>query len=169
MPRASYAIALGSNRPHHIYGSPRRVISAAFGALNTGGLHLRACSPVIETPPVGPSRRTFANAAAIVESELDPAELLARLKTIERAFGARSGQRWGARTLDLDIVLWSGGIWTQRHLTVPHRAYRERSFVLTPLAHIAAGWRDPVSGLTVQQLHARVKKPKPVDRNPKPD
>ena len=169
MPRASYAIALGSNRPHHNYGSPRRVILAAFGALNTGGLHLRAFSPVIETPPVGPSRRTFANAAAIVESELDPAELLSRLKTIERAFGTRSGQRWSARTLDLDIVLWSGGIWTQRHLAVPHRAYRERSFVLTPLAHIAAGWRDPVSGLTVQQLHARVKKPKPVDRNPKPD
>ena len=169
MSRASYAIALGSNRPHHIHGSPRGVLAAAFRALNTGGLHLRASSPIIDTAPIGPSRRTFANAAAIVETDLDPAELLSRLKQIEHGFGTRSGQRWGARTLDLDIVLWSGGIWSERHLSVPHSAYRERSFVLAPLARIAAGWRDPLSGLTVQQLHARVKKPKPVDRKPKPD
>lgn len=169
MPRASYAIALGSNRPHHRYGSPRGVIDSAFGALNTDGLRVRARSPIIDTAPIGPSRRTFANAAAIVETELEPAALLSRLKNIERQFGVRSGQRWGARTLDLDIVLWSGGIWRQRHLAIPHRAYRERGFVLAPLARIAADWRDPVTGLTIQQLHARVKKPKPVDRKPKPD
>ncbi|MBB4639844.1 2-amino-4-hydroxy-6-hydroxymethyldihydropteridine diphosphokinase [Rhizorhapis suberifaciens] len=169
MHRASYAIGLGSNRPHHRHGSPRGVIIAALQALNRAGLHLRASSPIIENPPIGPSRRRFANAAAIVETEYDPIALLARLKRIERQFGMRTGQRWSARTLDLDIILWSGGIWKHKHLSIPHSAYRERNFVLAPLARIAASWRDPITGLTVQQLHSRVKKPKPVDRKPKPD
>lgn len=169
MHRASYAIGLGSNRPHHRHGSPRGVIVAALQALDRAGLHLRASSPIIETAPIGPSRRKFANAAAIVETEYTPPALLAHLKRIERQFGARTGQRWGARTLDLDIILWSGGIWKHKHLFIPHGAYRERDFVLIPLTRIAAHWRDPMTGFTVRQLQSRVKKPKPVDRKPKPD
>lgn len=84
--------------------------------------------------------------------------MLARLKGIERAFGRRRGQRWSARVIDLDIVLWSGGPWSSPGLTIPHMAFRERDFVLAPLLGVAPDWRDPLSGLTVRQLHARLRR-----------
>src|SRR3546814_13363107 len=84
----------------------------------------------------------LANAAALVETGLPPPALLKRLKEIEADFGKRAGQRWGARTLDLDIVLWSGGLWSDRSLTIPHPSFRERNFVLAPLTPIAPRWRE---------------------------
>lgn len=169
MSRASYAIALGSNRPHHRHGRPGAILSAALSALEAEDLHVVALSPVISTPPIGPSRRIFANAAAIVATALAPPDLLQRLKRLERDFGRRSCRRWGERTLDVDIILWSGGRWRSPHLQIPHGAFRERSFVLDPLARIAPRWRDPHSALSVRHLLARLKKPKPVDRRAKPD
>jgi 2-amino-4-hydroxy-6-hydroxymethyldihydropteridine diphosphokinase len=81
--------------------------------------------------------------------------MLGRLKAIEREFGRRAGRRWGPRVLDLDIVLWSGGKWKSRRLTVPHPQLDKRSFVLQPLAAIAPGWR--VRGpLTVRHLARRL-------------
>src|SRR3546814_4677616 len=77
------------------------------------------------------------NAVALVASPLDPPAMLIRLKAIEAAFGRRIGQRWGARTLDLDILLWSGGAWSDDRLTIPHPAMAERPFVLGPLTRIA--------------------------------
>ena len=151
MPTYRYAIALGSNRrgPH---GSPEAEIAAAFAAL--GGVV--AVSPVLRTPPLGPSKRRFANAAALIESDEEPPALLARLKAIERGFGRRRGRSWGARVIDLDIILWSEGAWGQKGLTVPHAAFRERDFVLRPLLAVAPEWRDPVSGLSVRQLAVRL-------------
>ncbi|WP_163535997.1 2-amino-4-hydroxy-6-hydroxymethyldihydropteridine diphosphokinase, partial [Klebsiella pneumoniae] len=70
-----------------------------------------------------------------------PPALLRRLKAIERGFGRRRGRNWGARVIDLDIILWSGGSWGEPALTVPHRLFRGREFVLAPLARVAAGWR----------------------------
>src|SRR5690606_32497421 len=102
-----------------------------------------------------PSIRRFANAAALIESDEAPPALLGRLKAIERAFGRRRGRRWGARVIDLDIILWSEGAWGDPDLVVPHPRFRERAFVLDPLALIAPRWRDPVSGLTVRHLRAR--------------
>lgn len=151
MPMQSYAIALGSNRRGR-HGSPRDELRAALAAL--GGVV--AMSPIIETPPVGPSTRRYANMAAIVESALSPPELLERLKAIERGFGRRRGRRWGSRVIDLDIILWSAGAWHDPTLTVPHAAFRERRFVLDPLCTIAPRWRDPLTGRTVQQLHYRL-------------
>lgn len=122
-----------------------------------------AISRLIETPPLGPSARRFANAVALVESDVPPPAMLARLKAIEHDFGRRRGRRWGARVIDLDIVLWSGGMWVERDLAVPHPAFRQRAFVLGPLAQIAPAWRDPVTGRTIRQLAARLGK---VDRRP---
>ncbi len=147
-----YAIALGSNRRGR-HGGPRDELRAALEAI--GGVV--AASPIVETAPVGPSIRRFANAAAIIASDENPPELLARLKRIEREFGRRRGQRWGARVLDLDILLWSEGVWGTAALTVPHPHFRTRDFVLDPLARIAGGWRDPLSGLTVRQLRHRLR------------
>ena len=154
---ARYLIALGSNVPHPRHGPPPRVLHAALAALTDGGLRVIAASPVIASAPVGPSRRRYANGAALVESPLAPPALLALLQGIEAAFGRnRRGQRWRARTLDLDIVLWSGGVWRSRSLTVPHPRYRTRDFVLGPAARIASAWRDPATGLTLAHQRARL-------------
>ena len=148
---ARYAVALGSNRRGR-HGSPAREVAAALAAI--GGV--TSVSRTIESAPLGPSLRRFANAVALVETDEPPPTLLARLKRIERAFGRGAGQRWGARVIDLDVVLWSGGAWTSPGLVVPHPAFRDRSFVLTPLINVAPDWRDPLTGLTVRQLHVRL-------------
>jgi 2-amino-4-hydroxy-6-hydroxymethyldihydropteridine diphosphokinase len=150
-----YLIALGSNVRHHRYGSPQAVLGAALSALEDAGLRLERASRVISTAPLGPSRRRYANAAAIVATDLAPDALLRRLKRLELRFGRRAGRRWAPRVLDLDIVLWDGGAWCSPGLTVPHVAFRERRFVLEPAATIAPGWRDPLTGRTVRQLAGR--------------
>ncbi|MCM8730457.1 2-amino-4-hydroxy-6-hydroxymethyldihydropteridine diphosphokinase [Hephaestia sp. GCM10023244] len=150
MATASYVVALGSNRRGR-HGGPHAEIAAALAAI--GGVI--AVSPIVSTPPLGPSIRRFANAAALIASDEAPPALLTRLKAIEQAFGRRRGRRWGARVIDLDIILWSGGAWADTRLIVPHRAFRERGFVLDPLGTIVPDWRDPVTGLTVRQLMHR--------------
>ena len=67
------------------------------------------------------------------------------------------GQRWGARVLDLDIVLWSEGPWASPGLIVPHVEFRNRAFVLNPLLAIVPDWRDPITGLTPRQLAHRLR------------
>jgi len=152
----TYLIALGSNRRHVRHGAPAKVLAAALERLAAEGLRVEARSPVVGSAPIGPSLRRYANGAAMVTSTLDPPALLALLKRVERAFGRRRGQRWGTRVLDLDIVMWSKGRWSSRDLTIPHREFRKRRFVLDPAAAIAPSWRDPASGLTLRQLRARL-------------
>ncbi len=160
-----YLIALGSNQRHHRLGSPERVLAAAMLELDREGVKLVASAPVMRSAPLGPSRRRYANSAALVKSKLDPPALLVRLKSIEAQFGRRrGGQRWAARVLDLDIVLWSGGAWSSPGLIVPHPLFRARSFVLTPAIAIAGTWRDPVTGLTLRHLQARLTRPRPAPR-----
>ncbi|MEQ8310497.1 MAG: 2-amino-4-hydroxy-6-hydroxymethyldihydropteridine diphosphokinase [Sphingopyxis sp.] len=164
MPLPLYAIGLGSNRRHARYGDPRRVLLAALAALESEDVEAVDASPIIASDPIGPSRRRYANAVALVASELAPPEMLARLQAIEARFGRRAGQRWGARTLDLDILLWSGGAWSDAALTIPHPALTDRAFVLGPLRAIVPEWRHPLSSHSIRQLAARLVRPKPVDR-----
>ncbi len=152
MPSSSYAIAIGSNRRGR-HGSPAREVAAAIRLLDP-----LAASPIFETPALGPSKRRFANAVAIVASEDEPPALLRRLKAVERDFGRRGGVRWGARVLDLDIILWSQGVWADETVTVPHPEFRRRDFVLAPLMRVVPGWRDPVTGLSVRKLRARLQR-----------
>jgi 2-amino-4-hydroxy-6-hydroxymethyldihydropteridine diphosphokinase len=150
-----YLIALGSNVRHHRHGLPPMVLRAALADLEDAGLPIERASHVISTAPLGPSRRRYANAAAILATDLAPDALLRRLKTVERKFGRRGGRRWASRVLDLDVILWEGGAWNSPGLTVPHLAFRQRRFVLDPAAAIAPSWRDPVTGLTLRQLARR--------------
>ena len=118
---------------------------------------MTASAPVIEIDPIGPSIRRYANSAAVIETDIEPEALLALLKRIEHDFGRRAGgQRWRARVIDLDIVLWSGGPYASPALTIPHKLFRERRFVLDPALAVAPDWRDPITGLTLRQLHARL-------------
>ena len=168
-PAFRYLIALGSNMAHPRHGPPPRVLRAALAALDADGLRVMAAAPIIASAPLGPSRRRYANGAAVIETSLAPLALLDRLQAIETAFGRnRRGQRWGARTLDLDVVLWTGGAWHDHRLSIPHPEYRSRMFVLAPAARIAADWRDPETGLCVKHTHARLTRRAHLPKAPQP-
>lgn len=156
MAAATYVVALGSNRRGR-HGGPRDEVAAALALLKPV-----AASRILDTAPLGPSRRRYANAVALVESTLDPYDFLVTIQQIEHDFGRRRTRRWGARVIDLDLILWSDGSWAGTGLIVPHIAFRGRAFVLAPLAEIAPGWRDPVTRLTVRQLHARLTRRPPL-------
>lgn len=133
------------------------MLAAALERLEREGVTVLATAPVMRTEPVGPSLRRYANSAALIETALEPLALLALAKRVERDFGRRrGGQRWTSRVLDLDLVLWSGGSFGVPGLVIPHRLFRTRAFVLDPAVRIAPRWRDPVTGLTIRQLHARL-------------
>jgi 2-amino-4-hydroxy-6-hydroxymethyldihydropteridine diphosphokinase len=163
-PLPLYAIGLGSNRRHARFGDPRSVLMAALAALEGADIEPVDASPIVASNPVGPSRRRYANAVALVASPLSPPEMLERLQAIEADFGRRTGQRWSARTLDLDILLWSGGAWSDAVLTIPHPAMTGRAFVLGPLRAVAPEWPHPLLGRSIRQLAARLVRAKPVDR-----
>ena len=147
---------------HGRFGRPSGVVEAAVAALDAE-FGLFDASPIVLNPAHGGAGRDFANAVAIIESDLEPPALLCRLKQIERLFGRRNGRRWGARVLDLDLILWSGGRWRSRHLSIPHQALESRAFVLQPLAAIAPSWR--VRGaLTARHLAHRLADRSPVMR-----
>lgn len=154
-----YAIAIGSNRQHGRHGRPPQVVEAAIARLDQD-FGLFDASPIILNAAHGGAGRDFANAVALVESELDPPEMLRRLKIIERDFGRRRGRRWGPRVLDLDLVLWSGGEWRSRNLNVPHPQLAKRGFVLGPLSAIAPSWRVEGS-LTARHLAERLARKRP--------
>ena len=149
-----YAIAIGSNRPHGRFGRPAGVVEAAIARLDQD-FGLFDASPIVLNSAHGGAGRDFANAVALIESDAEPPEMLKRLKSIERAFGRRRGRRWGPRVLDLDLVLWSGGKFRSRRLTVPHPELAKRAFVLQPLASIAPCWRV-CGGLKARHLAHRL-------------
>jgi 2-amino-4-hydroxy-6-hydroxymethyldihydropteridine diphosphokinase len=154
-----YAIAIGSNRPHGRFGRPSGVVEAAIARLDEQ-FGVFVASPIVLNAAHGGAGRDFANAVALVESALEPLDMLSRLKAIEREFGRRSGRRWGPRVLDLDVVLWSGGRFRSRKLNIPHKELSRRAFVLQPLLSVAPNWR--VDGaLTVRHLAHRLAHERP--------
>ncbi|MCP1470780.1 2-amino-4-hydroxy-6-hydroxymethyldihydropteridine diphosphokinase [Sphingobium sp. OAS761] len=152
-----YLLALGSNRPLSAARTPARLIAEA-AALIGARARIVAQAPVFDTAPVGPSSRRFANSALLVESPLPPPAMLALCQAIETGLGRRRYRRWGARSMDIDIILWSGGRWRGAGLTVPHPAFRTRPFVLAPAHAIHPHGRDPETGLRITHLRARAAK-----------
>lgn len=152
-----YLLAFGSNKRLAGVGRPRDIIRAAIGDLEDLGLLFHATSRFVESAPLGPSNRRYVNAAAVVETYRTPPSMLLLARAVENGLGReRRGEAWGARTLDIDIVLWDGGAFAIDDLVIPHPAFRERDFVLGPAAAVAPGWRDPLTGLTLAQLNARL-------------
>lgn len=110
-------------------------------------------SPIYETEPVGPIvQGPFLNAAAALSTTLEPLDLLAHLRRIERLAGLRTGPRWGPRFLDLDLLLYDDRVIETEALTLPHPRMHGRRFVLEPLCDIAPNAVHPVIGRTVREL-----------------
>jgi 2-amino-4-hydroxy-6-hydroxymethyldihydropteridine diphosphokinase len=120
------------------------------------GVEVVAVSSFRETEPVGlVDQPRFLNAAAAVETDLPPRELLDRLLAVERALGrTREGPRFGPRTIDLDLLLYCDAVVREPGLDVPHPRLHERRFALEPLAELDPGLvvpgRGPVSALLAE-------------------
>jgi 2-amino-4-hydroxy-6-hydroxymethyldihydropteridine diphosphokinase len=142
------AIALGSN-----VGDRRGHLDFAVARL-ADFLHDLRISAYRDTAPVDVSgeQADFLNAAAIGNTALPPRELLAALLAVETERGRDRPFRHAPRTLDLDLVLFGERIIDEPGLVVPHPRFRERVFVLQPLAEIAPDLVDPVTGRTVGEL-----------------
>ena len=104
---------------------------------------------------VGPQPR-FLNAAAVGDTAFSPRALLEALLAVERACGRERPFAGAPRTVDLDLILYGDAIISEPGLVVPHPRFRERRFVLAPLAEIAPEWIDPVTRLTVGTLLERL-------------
>lgn len=142
------AVALGSN-----LGDRVAHLTWALGALGAVLTDLRH-SPLSNTAPQGvpDPQPDYLNAVAVGDTTLGPRALLECLLQFEVARGrVRPGVR-AARTLDLDLILYGNRIIDEPGLQVPHARFRERDFVLGPLAALAPRWRDPVGGQTLAAL-----------------
>lgn len=143
-------VALGAN-----LGDRMGTLRAAVVRLaREPGIEVSRASNAFDTAPVGPpDQPRYLNAAVALRTELGPHALLERLLTIEREFGRdRVGSRWGPRTLDLDLVLFGEWEIDDGRLHLPHPRFRERAFVLLPLAEIAPRSRDPLTGESIESL-----------------
>ena len=143
------AIAIGSNLGN-------RDAAIAFATVQLSALLANfRISEIIETWPVGEGaddQNLYLNAVAVGDTPLAAREVLDALLAIEQAFGRTRPHPNAARTLDLDLILQGDAIVVEPGLEVPHPRFRERFFVLGPLAEIAPDMLDPVSGLRVADL-----------------
>jgi 2-amino-4-hydroxy-6-hydroxymethyldihydropteridine diphosphokinase len=147
------AIALGSN-----VGDREQYLQDAIASLTpfVSNLHL---SRIFETDPVGMAdgQRRVVNAAATGQTTLSARDLLGRMLDVELELGRTRPHPGAARTVDLDLILYGRAVIDEApSLIVPHPRFRERRFVLEPLADVASDWRDPVTGLTIAQLLANL-------------
>jgi 2-amino-4-hydroxy-6-hydroxymethyldihydropteridine diphosphokinase len=147
-------IALGSN-----LGNRLEHLKAGILALeHHPGIQVLAKSRVYETEPFGvPSAQgVYLNAAAKLETSLPALDLLTVMLEVERSQGRERIERWGARTVDLDILIYGSSIISEPHLEVPHPRILERAFVLTPLRDIAPDLVIPGTTLTITKALERL-------------
>ncbi len=122
-------LGLGSNlgdRLAHLQG-------AVDGLVGAEGVTVVAVSPVYETEPIGPDQPEYLNAVVAVETELGPRRLLELAQALERAAQRVRGERWGPRTLDVDVLVFGWEVIEEPDLVVPHPRMWERGFVMAPL------------------------------------
>lgn len=143
------AFGLGSN-----LGDRRAHLEGAVRGLATLGEVLAVSSFRETAPQGGPPQPDYLNAAVIVATDRTPRELLEVARELERRAGRKRGERWGPRTLDVDLLLCGDLAVREPDLVLPHPRLHERLFVLEPLAEIALDWPVPGFGKTVGELLA---------------
>jgi len=142
------AIALGSN-----IGDSLAILEAAIAyVVATPGIILEAKSSCYKTKAVGPPQPDYLNGCILLQVGMVPQLLLKTLLEIENLFGRVRTERWGPRSLDLDLLLYDDLILDTPTLQIPHPRMQERAFVLVPLFEIAPDWIEPVSGYAIKQL-----------------
>ena len=146
-------IALGSNL------EPRRqYMQQAVLHMQQIGKVLNV-APLYESEPYGFTEQPrFLNSAVCLETDWQPLPLLNRLKQIETTVGRITRQRWGPREIDLDIIFYDDLVLQTEHLTIPHPDYRNRCFVLQPLADIAPEFVPPDATQPLQELARECRK-----------
>ena len=152
---AVLALGLGTNLGNRL-GNLRQAARAIEEDI---GPILRA-SEVFETEPWGVTDQPhFLNACLCldIDGESDPEALLASLKAIERRMGRKETIRWGARLIDIDILLIGDRIYESPALRIPHLHLSERTFVLTPLIQILPGWSHPLTGKSLEEMSEALK------------
>jgi 2-amino-4-hydroxy-6-hydroxymethyldihydropteridine diphosphokinase len=132
--KARAFIALGSNLGDRL----GNLQSAVDGLAGARGISMVRTSRVYETAPVGPPQPDYLNAVVLVETSLSARELLEACLAIEKAMGRERKERWGPRTIDLDLLLYGREDIHEPGLVVPHPRMHERGFVLAPLLELEA-------------------------------
>lgn len=141
-------LSLGSN-----LGDREATLRAAIQALPAAQVEVLRSSSLYETEPMDlRDQAWFLNLVVECRTELFPLQLLRRLQKIEAAFGRKRTVAKGPRTLDIDIVLYGRAIVKTASLEIPHPRYRERRFVLAPLAELSPQLRDPATNQTIAEL-----------------
>ena len=150
-------VALGGNLPGG-YDSVESLLDAALERFPAAGLRIIARSSWWRSAAwPDPSEPPFLNGVVLVQTELEPREVLEALHAIERAFGRERHVANAPRTLDLDLVAYGRMVLHEPGLTLPHPRAHERRFVMGPLAEIASSWRHPQLGQTAENLAASAK------------
>jgi 2-amino-4-hydroxy-6-hydroxymethyldihydropteridine diphosphokinase len=145
---SSCAIGLGSN-----LGDSRSILDSAIDRLKSHAqIDITAVSSWYLTAPIGPPQPDYLNGCATIQTSLEPLELLNILHSIESEFGRVRQEIWGARTLDLDLLLYDNLIIDLPTLQIPHPRMLERAFVMVPLAKIAPNWLEPKSGDSIATI-----------------
>lgn len=141
-------LSLGSN-----LGDREGHLRAAVDLLRAEGIRVLRVSSVYETEPMEVADQPwFLNLVVEAETDLFPKQLLARIRKIELGLGRRRERPKGARTIDIDILLYGDAVIETSELTVPHPRLAERRFVLEPLAELIPELRHPVNRRTVREM-----------------
>jgi 2-amino-4-hydroxy-6-hydroxymethyldihydropteridine diphosphokinase len=134
-------------------GDGRRIFSDCLAALAAEG-RVIASSRIWRTRAVGPAQPDFLNAAALIDWPAGPRPLLERCRELEAAAGRdrTREERWGPRTLDLDLLIAASVVCRGPELELPHPRMHERRFALEPAAEVVPNWIHPVLGRTIEDL-----------------